>query len=302
MSESQAAPQTATTQQTPQTTETAQSQGSGAQGAVGGQAGNPISEAAKEAIRKHKLKVDGQEIEVDDEELKRGYGLQKVSTKRMQEGLAAKKQAEEFISMMKDKGKLFNAIQKLGHDPRKVAEEYLAEQLRDEMMDPREKELRDTKAELKRLQSLDEEQKKALEDKRIAVLRDKFSKDYNDQFVEALKASSLPPTKETVAEMAKYISRAAHIGFKMTAEEAAKLVKEDIEERHRRLYGEADPETLVRLLGDQGLQKIRQYDTSRLKNPEENLKTPQDQGELGQRKRNPTKRMTPAEWREFNRK
>lgn len=275
--------------------------GAGGAGVSGG-SGDLMKDAAREAIRKHKLKVDGQEIEVDEDELKRGYSHQRAANKILQEGKAARKQAEEFVRLMKDEGSLFDAIKKLGHDPRKLAEKYLASQLEDEMLDPREKDFRATKAELQRYKELEKVQKDALEKQRDDSLKKKFSEDYSKQFVEALKTSSLPQTKEMVAEMAKYIHRAAKMQFQMTADEAAKLVKEDIENAHRNLYGNSDAEVLVRLLGDQGLQKIRAYDTARLKDPNAQLKTPTEQGEPRQRPKNTGKRMTTAEWRAFNRK
>ena len=303
MSEAQAAPQAPAQQtQAQPNAQAAQPQGAGAAGTVGSQASpSPAKEAAQEAMRRHRLKVDGEEIEVDDEELKRGYGLQKVSTKRMQEGMAAKKQAEEFIKMMKDKGKLFEAIKNLGHDPRTLAEEYLANEIKLEMMDPRDRENMELKRQLQQIKEMDEMQKKAVEEKRVQVLKEKFTKEYEAQFVEALKASSLPPTKETVQEMAKYIARSAKLGYKLSADEAAKLVKEDIEERHRKLYGESDAETLARLLGPDGLQKLREFELKKLKNPEAELVTPKEQPESLPKKRDGW-RMSPREWREFNRK
>ncbi len=269
-------------------------------GASGGAAPNLTKEAAAEVMRKHKLKVDGQEIEVDEEELKRGYSHQKAANKILQEGKAAKKQATEFIEKMKDRGSLFEVIQKLGHDPRKLAEEYLAAQLEDELLDPREKDLRSAQARLKQYEELEKKQKEEVERQRDMELKKKFSEHYTTQFVDALKGSGLPPTKGTIAEMAKYISRSAKIGFEMTAQEAAKLVKDDIELAHRNLYGNSDAETLFKLLGEENMKKVREFDTSRLKNPNANLVTPQDQPDAA-RPRNQSKRMTPQEWRNFNR-
>jgi hypothetical protein len=203
--------------------------------------------------------------------------------------------------MMKDKQKLFDAIKKLGHDPRQLSEEFLAAQLEDELMDPREKELKETRSKLQKYEQWEKEQKEAAQKQREDALKAKYSKDYTDQFVEALKTTNLPPTKAMVGEMAKYIHRAAAMKFEMTAQEAAQLVKEDLENAYKNLYGEADADTLVRLLGEQGLQKIRQHDTSRLKSPEDNLRTPTDQKDPAQRVRNTGKRMTPQEWRAFNR-
>jgi hypothetical protein len=258
-------------------------------------------EAVREAIRKYKVKVDGEELEVDENELLRGYSHQKAANKILHEGKAARKQAEEFISMMKDPAQFYETAKKLGHDPRKLAEEYLARQLEDEMMDPRDKELRDAKARLKQIEDMELQQKQALEKQRHEALKMKFAKDYEEQFTTALKESQLPPTKAMVAEMAKYISRSAKIGFQMTAKEAAQLVKEDLQLSIQRLTGEADADTLIRLLGDGVANKVREYDVAKLKSPEQYLKTPQQQGEIRERKV-PHKRMSAKEWREFNRK
>ena len=266
----------------------------------GGAQAGATAAAAAEAMRKYKLKVDGQEVEVDEEELKRGYTHQKAANKKLQEGLKAKRQAEEFISMMKDKGKLMEAIKKLGHDPRALSEEYLASILEEEMLDPREKELKSAKARLKAYEDLEKKQKEAKQKEADDQMKRKFSEDYSKQFIDALKTTGLPPTKTMVAEMAKYIKRAADMKFEMTAEEAAKLVKEDQETHYRNLFGEADPETLARLLGEPGLQKVRAHDTAKIKDPAAQLKTPETQGERKQR--DSTKRMSPREWREFNRK
>lgn len=276
-------------------------QGGGAQ-MSSDQAGAAIKEAAAEARRK--LKIDDQEIDEDEvvKVYKERTGHQRAANKELQEGKAAKRQAEEFVKMMKDKGKLFEAIQKLGHDPRALAEEYLASQLEEELLDPREKELREYKKKLSAYQELERRQKEAEEKQRDEALKAKYSQEYTTQFVEALKTEKIPPTKKVVADMAAYIHRAAKMNFKMTAQEAAKLVREDIETAHRNLFGESDAETLFKLLGEQGVAKIRGYDASRLKKPEDVLKTPPEQGEPRTRSKPSGQRMTPKEWREFNRK
>lgn len=258
-------------------------------------------ELVAEAIKKFKVKVDGEDLEVDENELLRGYSHQRAANKILQEGKAARKQAEEFISMMKDPQKFWDTAKKLGHDDRKLAEEFLAKKLEDELMDPRDRELRDVKAELRAEQEQKRLEREALEAQRHEALKKKFAADYTTQFTEALKESKLPPTKEMVSEMARYIQRSAKIGFQMTAKEAAQLVREDIELKFQRIYGQSDAETLVELLKEEGLKKIREFDVKKLKSPEDHLKTPEVQGELKDRKA-PSKRMTPAEWRAFNRR
>lgn len=251
----------------------------------GGAEVNPTAEqkdAAREAIRKYKLKVDGEEVEVDEDELKRGYTHQRAANKKMQEGLKAKKQAEAFITMMKDPSQVKTVMEQLGYTRQQIrdmSEKVLAAELEDELMDPREKEMREYKNKLKAYEDLENKQKEEVERKRDHELKKKYSEEYSTKFIEALKETSLPPTKGMVAEMAKYIKRAADLNFEMTPQEAAKLVREDVESSYRNLYGEADAETLVKMIGDQGVQKIRGYDVAKLKDPNTGLKTPEHQGE-----------------------
>lgn len=255
---------------------------------------------AKEPPRKHKVTIDGKEEEIDEIELKRGYGHQKAANKILQEGVAARKQAEEFIAMMKDPKTFFDVASKLGHDARKLSEEFLASKLEEELMDPRDRELKATKAKLKELEDMDKKQKEAVEAQRHETLKKKFALDYSNQFIEALKETQIPSSKEMVQEMAKYVHRAAKLGFKMTAKEAASLVKEDLETKIQKVVRESDIETLLRIIGDQTMNKLREHDVSKLKSPESYLKTPEVQGEPREKK-NPNRRMTREEWRAFNR-
>lgn len=263
---------------------------------------NGVKAAVAEA--KRRLKIDNEEV--DEEEVIKTYKQrkehQRAANKNLQEGLKARKQAEEFITAMRDPGKLVDTLLKLGwkqEQVRQVAEQHLAGVLEDEMLDPRDKELKTTKQRLQEYEQKEKSRKEAQEKQAHDEMKKKYSEQYSREFVEALKESKLPPTKFMVAEMAKYVARASKINIPMTPLEAAKLVKEDQDMARRHLYEEADAETLVSLLGEAGLQKIRTYDTSRLKDPNANIKTPPEQGD-GTRKKE-SSRMTPQQWRTFNR-
>lgn len=261
-----------------------------------------IKEAAAEA--KRKLKIGDEEV--DEEEVIKTYKSrkehQREANKRFQEGQAARKQAEEFVNMMRNPEAFFETARKLGHDPRDLAEKYLVNQLQEEMMDPRDKELKEAKEKLRRIDELERMQREERDRQLHKTLEAKYAKDYNDQFVSALKETGLPATKGTVAEMAKYIGRSAQMGFKMSAQEAAQLVMEDIRAAQTALIGNSDGEMLLKLLGEQVANKIREADMKKLKNPENVLRTPSQQGEVNRERRNPNKRMSAAEWREYNRK
>lgn len=261
-----------------------------------------VKEAAQEAFKKYKVKVEGQDLEVDEKELLRGYSHQRAANKVHQEGLKAKKQAETFIEMMKDKAQLFDAIQKLGHDPRKLSEEFLASQLEEEMMDPKDRALKQAHIQLKAFQDLEKKQKEAEEKQRNDTLKAKYAKEYETTFIEALSNTPIPQTQRNVARIAKYVSDAAKLKIDMTAGEAAKLVQEDLEKERMADLKELPAEYLVKLIGEEGLKKLREYDTSRLMSPEKNLTTPpkEAQGEpkKARQRRGP---MDYKQWRQFNR-
>lgn len=266
--------------------------GAGAQGVPGG----TIGEAAKEAMRKYRVKIEGQEIEVDEKELIRGYGHQKAAAKALNEGKALRRQAEQVLEMLNSEEHLETLLQKMGKDPRALAEKILARHLEDELMDPRDKELRDAKARLKQIEDMERQQKEALEQKRFNELKTKYMKEYETEFVSALKEMDLPPYKETFADMAKYVHRAAKIGFKMTAKEAAKLVSDDYEAKIRKLVGNADGESLLKRLGEDAANKIRKYDTSKVKNPNAYLQTPPQGGGEHRERGEQRKRLSSREW------
>lgn len=266
-----------------------------------GQAPSAVKDAAKEAMRKFKVKVDGREEEVDEGELIRGYSHQRAANKKLQEGVAARKQAEAFINMLRDENQLFDVLKKVGHDEtklRKLAEGFLTEKIKYEMLPEEQRKLLEAERRLREYEEIEKKRQEEAKRQHDEAMRKKYSEEYTKQFVDVLKAEKLPANNVTVAEMAKYIARAAKIGFEMTPQEAAKLVAEDIEQRHRALYGNADAEYLIKVLGEEAIQKLRAHDVAQIKSPEQYLKTPsiQEQGEATrQRARN--KRMTPREWR-----
>jgi len=246
-----------------------------------------VKEAAQAVMEKFKIKVDGREEEVDLEELKRGYGHQKAANKILQEGKQARKQAEMFISMLKDPDKVEEILEKLGHKPRELFETRLASKIKREILekeDPRAIELEDARAKLKAYEDLERKQKEAQEKRALDEMKAKYAKDYNDQFVGALKETGLPATKESVSKMAQYISRAAKIGYEITPQEAAKMVQEDIQQYKIALLSQADGETLLNMLGDEMAEKILTARGSRVKSP--TLPTPQEQGQRRERRTN----------------
>jgi hypothetical protein len=260
-----------------------------------------VATAAQEAIRKLKYKThDGKDAEVDEQEAIKIYldrkQHQAQASKALNEGKALRRQSEELLQMLKDEGQLKTVLKKLGYDDRKLAEKILSEHLEDELMDPKDKELRNLKAEIARREEIEKKQRdeiqKKLQAQRVEVLRQK----YEQEFIKTLDEAKLPKTKQTVARMAGYIAQCARLGYQITPMEASKLVAEDLRREHKSIAGEADVDAVISLYGEDFLNKLRKYDSSRVKNPEAVLKTPLEQAKEHRVRGTQNKRMTTREW------
>jgi len=257
---------------------------------------------AKEEIRRYKVKINGEEHDVDENELKRGYSHQKAANKEMQAAKALQKQAMGILEQLKDEGTLFQVMKQLGHDPRGLSEKYLSEIIKDEMLDPRDRELKEAKRKIQEYEDFKTKEKADVEERNGKEMQKRFSEDYTKQFTEALDKSELPVTKETISRMAHYIKLAAELdNYAMTADEASKLVQDDYTKKYRSVIANADGEQLMKLLGDDIANKVRKWDTSRVKDPNQFIKTPEKQGEKSERKTNKSAKPTNTSWQNYNR-
>ena len=263
------------------------------------------AEARKE-IAKHKVKIDGEIKEVDYEELLKGYSHQQAANKKMQEATKTQERSLRIIEQLKDEGTLFEAIRELGHDPRGLSERYLAEIIQHEMLDPKDRELKEAKQKIKEYEDQKRFQKEEQETRTHAEMEKRFSEDYTKQFISALEGTELPATKEVIGRMAYYIKLAADLkNYEMSAKEAMDLVRKEYQTTYRSVLASADGENLIRMLGDDVANKVRKYDTSRIKDPNRYMQTPEantnrDNSERsGKRNRNET--PTAKSWKAFNR-
>ena len=258
-------------------------------------------EEAREAIRKYKVKVMGEEREVDEKELLRGYSHQQAANKQYQDAVKMKKEAEKLLARFGSIDGALEYFQEQGIDPYEQIERKLYDRIQEQMMDPRDIKLKEYEKKEAQRAAQEKEYQEQIMKERQERQSQQLAKEYEEQFVEALKEYKLTD-KRSVGEMARYIYEAAQIGEKLTPAQAAKLVDEDIRNVAKRVSTDVDVEKLIDLYGEEFVNKVRKYDTDRLKNPNQMLKTPVEQPELGVRvKRQSGKRMTTREWRDFNR-
>ena len=160
---------------------------------------------------KHKVKIEGQELEVDYDELLKGYQLNKVVTQRSQEAAAAKKEAKEQIDQLArflqsakgDPQVALGLLNELGHDVEKLAEEVLWKKIQFEKMTPAEKEAYHAKKEAARLkEELDKRDAKMRSEQEI-FMSQRAEQRIEHAVVEAIKSVGEQPTPTMIRRSAE---------------------------------------------------------------------------------------------------
>ena len=229
---------------------------------------------AQTGERKFKVKVDGKEMEVTEQELISGYALNKTSTQKMQEAAATKKQVEAFFELLKTNPKKVLTDPNLGIDMKTLAEEYLIQQYQDEL-DPKSAENRRLKEQLEAIESEKKAAKELEERQAIEAETQRWMDHYVKDIDGAISASTtLPKNNKAVYERVlhymllgnspDYIARN---GRGAEAKDVLPLVEKEFREMTTSLYKDATPEQLLEYFGEDIAKKIRKHDVSRLKNP-----------------------------------
>lgn len=258
----------------------------------------PHESAMAAAERKFKVKINGAEQEVGEKELLEGYQTRKAADEKFREAAMTRKQAEDFINLLRQDPAKVLTDPRLGIDARKFAEDFLLKQLEDEMLDPKEKELRKYKKQLEEYEQSQKAAKEEQEKARTAELTAKYTEDFTKDITTALSSSGLPKTEHTVKRMAYYMHQGLKRGMDLKAGDVVDLVKNDYINEQKSLYSSLDGESLLSILGPEIADKIRKHDLSRLKSPQSGLRTPDKQAPSDRESSKPNPKMSKDSWRE----
>ena len=184
------------------------------------------------------------------------------------QAMKAEQDAREILAYIKENPRAALSDPRLGVNVRKFAEEYLAQELQKEMMDPKDRELQDAKAERDRLLAKEKERAEAAEkeaeekkiNERAARLKDALATKINA----VLKDSSLPANERTVAKIAYYMQQAIAKDIPLDIEEIRDQVTEDFKADFGHVLKSARPEQIVSIIGEGKLKELRQWDNERI--------------------------------------
>lgn len=158
-------------------------------------------EATPDAPARVKLRDPrtGQFVEVDEGEAwalyNRGKSAQKTLSKWEQERAAtekALKEREARLERLKDKGELRKFLQEMGHDPRKLGEEFVLEQIEEEKLSPEAKALKEERAKREELERREQERTQQEEQQKYEAAKAQEADRLGTLFADALEAAGIP--------------------------------------------------------------------------------------------------------------
>jgi hypothetical protein len=226
-------------------------------------------EVKKEAERRHKLKVNGQEREYTEAEVLRRAQLAEAADEKFKTAAEKEKHFAQFFEALRANPLAVLTHPELGINFREVAENFLGEHVRKEMMDPVERELEELR-EFKRQQEesrtkAEEEGKKKQMTEKQRQLHQQATEYYDRKISDVLQASNLPKTPNTIKRVAEVLQNAVNNGYELDVETAVDLVNEDYRGDIGSLTKGLDGEALIGVLGEEVVKKIRSFDIARMK-------------------------------------
>jgi hypothetical protein len=195
--------------------------------------------------RKHKTKIDGQETELDYDELLRGYGHSQAANKRMQEAAEVRKAAEarerklhEHIRSWKDDPKkAFSALKELGIDVQSHAHDMVLEQMKLDMMSEAERKAYDNEKMLSEYQKRDEIEAQRRKEQELQALREQSATELEDNILKVLESNKDYPVDPVFLNRAlDYVQASLNVGENLSLEDAFKAAKRDFDKQSQELF------------------------------------------------------------------
>jgi hypothetical protein len=226
--------------------------------------------AEQKALAKFKVKVDGEELEVDENELKRSYAHAKAAAKRMEEAAEMRKAYqrqiqiaegfEKWIDNVKNNPEaVFGLLEQLGVDPDELAMRRAAERLKYEYMDEDQRRAYDNERELRRYKEMEQKQaelqRQQAEQQFLAKARESVESEFVDFFTE----QGIKPTAGMLARIAELKLGAAATGRSLSMADAFKRVQAEQQKARLELLANLSDDD-IKALPKESLQKLRQTD------------------------------------------
>lgn len=241
--------------------------------------------ATPSAPQLKEYKIDGKVVKLTAEEADQYVSLGFASDKRFKDAAQLRKQSETLLGRLRDPKQVMSVLQDpaLGYTKDQIRAEfeewYSQEFIEPEKLSPLERELKAAKAELqnrdKKDKDLAEEKLRIEQDQMTTQQREMLQK----QLIETLETGLVPKTNFSIRRLAYWTRVNNENGFNATPQQLANQVVKEYHENLRDAVAASDGDVLIRLLGDEVIQKLRKHDLEQLRKTRGLGNTPPQQTE-----------------------
>lgn len=224
-----------------------------------------VAEKKAAAAAMRKLKAKGKEIEVDDDAYHAYAQKGLVSTQTWQEAAAMKKEVDEFRRRLKEDPRGLLTDPSIGVDFRKIAEDYIWEQIQEEQLSPEQKAARDRDRELEKYRTEAQKRQQQEQEAHKQQQADYYRQEFDKRITDALGKSELPKDEYTVDRLLHYLRLDISNGFQQDMSEYVKMVEADYQNSVKSIISKLNGDQLLKWLGEDAMKMARESDLKRLK-------------------------------------
>lgn len=241
---------------------------------------------------KHKVKIDGQEIDVDYDELKSGYQSNRAAQQRFQQAAEKEKQSQAFIAAV-ETGDYKPFEQKYGKQKLKEwMENYLIGDLEEEDLkknNPSEYRARQLEQQLKEKERAEQELKAKEEQSKKDQALKRAAEEIDTEVNEALKSLGKKPTPRMAARIVdEMLIRLEGKNQKISGSEASKYAFKAIEADISEYLPTLSEEQLLSVIPREVIDRIRQHEVNQVvtQRSAKRVKAPDSSGSKQQKPKN----------------
>lgn len=217
--------------------------------------------------QKYSLKIDGEEQEFTLDQLKNMASKASGADKKFYEASEGRRKLQDVVTNMKDSP--WETLQKLGHDPVKLAEDLLYEKYRLKEMSDEEREIYNIRKENEKFKQEKEMSSRQAKELELQQATESAKEQYDREFTEALHSVDIPKDANSVKRMASYVEEGLRSGVEVTASDAARLVAEDLVNEATTMLSKLEADKLESILGKDVVKKLQNHGLSKIKDPEQ---------------------------------
>lgn len=234
------------------------------------ESGEKLTKKEEKQLKEYKLKVNGKEksfkLDLNNEEEVKKY-LQKAvaSDESFQQAAEVRKAAMQFIEELRKNPRKVLSDPSIGLDVKKLAEEWMNEQIVEMEKTPEQREKEKLQKELESIKKEREDEKKASEDKEFERLQVEHEKQLETDISAALDIGGLPKTARTVRGMAELMMIALQQGIDLSPKEIVPIMKNSTLSEFKEIISSLGDDQLEDFIGKEVIARIRKKNVAKAK-------------------------------------